>query len=348
METNLYHNHIPSFGGNLAVAIIFGILVSLQILFGLYFKQKKLLWLLAAGTTMETIGYAGRVWASKAADNTQPYIMQSVCISIGPGFLLSALYYLVGQLVILFGQSLFGLELELYEVGLNAVGLIFSALMAAGIGVAASASTEAAVQRGVNCLIAGFSIQLVAIVFSQGLWYLFLYRIWKSILSSASSDFTETHEHVRKGKYFKLYCLSISLCFIFITVRTCYRIAEYAEGWINSHLYYEETYFMILEALMILLTSILLTCFHPGLVFGKDSLHKIDKSMEFFRNNAETKHKNNPFSDDNEAYNLENAEDVPNKKSEEANSHKGDFNIPLPIIGTIINIARYCIRRFRK
>lgn len=177
MEANLYHNHIPSFGGNLAVAIIFGIIVALQILFGLYFKQQKLLWLLAAGTTMETIGYAGRVWASKAPDNSQPYIMEMVCISIGPGFLISALYYLIGQLVIIFGQSLFGLDLEFFEFSLNLVNLIYTALMAAGIGVAASATSEAATQRGINCLTAGFSVQLAAMVFSQALWYLFLYLI---------------------------------------------------------------------------------------------------------------------------------------------------------------------------
>lgn len=171
------------------------------------------------------------------------------------------------------------------------------------------------------------------------------------ILSNNDENLNETHEHVQKGHFFKLYCLSLSLCFIFVTVRTCYRIAEYSEGWINSPIYYEETYFMILEALMMLLTSALLACFHPGVVFGKDNLQKIDKFMKLSGVGKKKMPEDNPFSDEHETFNLENPENatpISIQKSEENNPGKKDFNIPLPILGTIIKIVRYLIRSFRK
>lgn len=53
-----------------------------------------------------------------------------------------------------------------------------------------------------------------------------------------------------------------------ILIRTAYRVAELSEG-LDSEIATNETLFFILEGVMILLASILLTAFHPGPAFQK-------------------------------------------------------------------------------
>lgn len=296
MDASFYMSDVPSFRGNLAVATIFGICCCCQILAGFYFKQQRLLWLLFAGTAMETLGYVGRTWASKDHTNPSPYIMEAVCVGIAPGFLLSAVYYLVGQLVIILGQNLFGMCHETFEICLNGCNLLFTSLISVGIGVAINSSTEEALNQGITCMISGFSIQLATIIFAQLVWYSFLYRSSLSYTNMGNDSFEERHRSIRKGIHFRLYCLSISFCFTFFTIRTCYIISQLADGWVRSHLYYDQVYIMIFEALMMMLTCLLLTGFHPGFVFGRKELFKVNQSMKYFKQESKDPISARPFS----------------------------------------------------
>jgi hypothetical protein len=58
----------------------------------------------------------------------------------------------------------------------------------------------------------------------------------------------------------------MSLATVLILTRSCFRVADLAKGF-SSELANEEIAFMILEGTMIILTTSIMTIFHPGSAF---------------------------------------------------------------------------------
>jgi hypothetical protein len=71
---------------------------------------------------------------------------------------------------------------------------------------------------------------------------------------------------LRGSRRWKLFLLAIGGAALLIFVRTVYRVAELSGGF-SGQLANEEIPFMILEGPMIIIAILLLTLFHPGVVF---------------------------------------------------------------------------------
>lgn len=64
-ENAFYSGNTPSFGGNLALLIVFSIMLAFQVLFGVFYHQWWFLSCWTSGLILEVLGYVGRVWSSQ-------------------------------------------------------------------------------------------------------------------------------------------------------------------------------------------------------------------------------------------------------------------------------------------
>lgn len=265
-----YEGFTPSFGGNLAISIIFGVLCGINFILCRYYKQKWFLSCWFIGLTLECLGYAGRCWSAKNLDNNKAFAMQLLCITIAPRFFMAGIYFLVAQVTIIHGEQFSLLKPMQYSLIFIISDMIAIILQATGAGIATS-SNAISVTRGVKIMLAGLCFQIASIVLFQCFWNYFTYNIWKSYKAYGDSEFEPQYAILRAKKIYAPYVCAISLTVIFIFIRSCYRVAKLSNGWL-SRLAYDETYDMILEALMMLLACSLLTILHPGIVYGHNEI----------------------------------------------------------------------------
>lgn len=276
-DTAYLHGRIPSIGANAAVLSIFIILLIVHVVFGVIYHQWWHLVCWSIGLTMEAIGYAGRIWLAKNMFSYSAYVMQTVCLTLAPCFILAGMYYVMSQLVYIHGEQYSTFKPIAYGISFIICDTFSILLQAAGGGL--SSSKGSIYHIGINIMIAGLSFQLFTMLIFQFLWYSFVWRVYKAFKQYGDSRFNPTYAHIRQGKLMKPFFIAFSAAFLFIFVRSVYRVVEMSDGW-GSNLASNETYVMILEALMMLLACILMTVLYPGLVYGKNAHIYIDKTLK--------------------------------------------------------------------
>lgn len=274
-ELAFYDGNLPSLGGNIALVIVFAIILTLQVCFGVFFRSKYFLIFWSIGLSLEVLGYAGRVWLHFNIFSLNAYILQTICIALGPSVLLTGLFYLFAQVVHVYGEQYSSLKPSTYLYTFMAIDTIAGALQGAGAGVAAGSTSN--YQMGLDLMTAGMAVQLFAIVVLQFLWFYFLSKIFTAYKSEGDVAFNPEFASVREKGFFAQARLlgGTSIAMILFLVRTCYRLAEVSSGW-YSKLVIDEIYFMLLEALMISLACAIMTICHPGFLIGRYDDVKVD------------------------------------------------------------------------
>lgn len=65
---------------------------------------------------------------------------------------------------------------------------------------------------------------------------------------------------------FRLFLVALTLSTICIFIRSVYRVVELGEGW-DGALIKNQTLFIVLEGVMVVIAVLVLNAFHPGLCF---------------------------------------------------------------------------------
>ncbi|GME86039.1 unnamed protein product [Ambrosiozyma monospora] len=157
--------------------------------------------------------------------------------------------------------------------------LIAIIIQAIGGGAAsASLSAYTSTRQGANIMVGGLAFQVFSMSLFQFFWYHFLFRCWRERKYNGGAGFNPDYEHIRKGKFFLHLLLAISAAVLLIYVRSIYRLIELCEGF-TGKLATVEIYFMILEALMVSLASLILTVVYPGFVYGRKSSIVVKKGI---------------------------------------------------------------------
>lgn len=271
LADNLY-GMTPSNGGNMAMAIVMGIFMGSQILLGAWFRTWWFGISYFCGTFLEMLGYIGRTLSSTDPQELNPFLIQIICLTIAPCFIMAGIYYLLGQLIQIYGKQYAILKPLWYTYIFVTCDVISLVIQAAGGGIAAVSLTQyESADTGTHIMVGGLAFQ----VFSMSIFlYFFLDFIWKIRYMRKGyydMEFEPKYAHVRERKIFKYFPVIIFLGVIFVYVRSIYRVIELAEGW-TGFLIVHEVYFMILDALMMALTCVMFIPFHPGFVLGKGSI----------------------------------------------------------------------------
>ena len=116
---------------------------------------------------------------------------------------------------------------------------------------------------GKNIMVAGVSWQVASIAFFVALCTEYAWRL------RTSASFVELNPacaDLRRSLYFRSFLFALGGATLAIFIRSVFRCAELSQGF-KGKLANQQVTFMVLEGAMIAIAVILLTVFHPGLVF---------------------------------------------------------------------------------
>lgn len=101
-------------------------------------------WMVAwgLGLMMEIVGYSARVWYSLNDNNGNAYIIQLVFITVSPCFLMAGVYYLLAQLVLIYGNHYSYLKPMHYSLIFIICDVFSIFLQGAGGGVSAANESD--------------------------------------------------------------------------------------------------------------------------------------------------------------------------------------------------------------
>lgn len=294
-----YAGNYPSFGGNLALLILFSIFMVVMIIESVFYHQWWFLSCWTCGLILEIIGYVGRIMSSHDINNYDAFVMQLCCLTLAPCFMMAGIYYIIAQLALIYGEHYSVLKPMQYSLIFIVCDLISIVLQAIGGGVASSAASQyKSADTGSNIMVGGLAFQVLTIGIFQFFWYVLLYRVYKEYKTNNGENFNPDFKHIRDRNLLLPFICGVSIAVVLVFVRSVYRLIELAEGW-HGKLATKEIYFMILEALMVALNSVILCFFSPGIAYGRNSHIYIDKS---FRNTVGLNKKNNEIVEENKSF----------------------------------------------
>lgn len=275
----------PNLGGNIAYLVVFSIFLVCHTISCVHYHQWWFLYTWGAGLVLEAIGYAGRIWYHINDTSKTAYIMQSVCITVAPCFLMAGVYYILAQLIKIYGEKYSFLKPMSYSSIFIVCDVLSIFVQGAGGGLAGGSNQS----LGRYIIIGGLAFQVFTMTIFQYLWYSFLIKIYKDYRKHGDSVFNPVHAKIRNRPLLRPFIAGTSISVILIFTRSIYKLVDFGMGF-SSKLSTNEIYFMILEGMMIALAACIMAILSPGLVYGKHPHlhlkgHKKTERKEFLEEN---------------------------------------------------------------
>lgn len=208
---------------------------------------------------LEVLGYIFRCLSARQ----DPYsviwfVLQYFFIVTAPVFLSAGIYAVLSVLINRVGRQYSPLKPKVVLgvfISSDAVMTVVQIVGAAMIGAAESKNRNP--NTGKNILLAGLCIQVFSFFVFLGLLSVFLKRSWK-VLSGKRG---------KRGK--RGFIVTFVLATLLVYLRTCFRLAEVAQG-VKKYLFTHEDYFACLEFAPIAGAMVLFNVWHPGRCLKKD------------------------------------------------------------------------------
>ncbi|KAG7896389.1 hypothetical protein KL908_000903 [Ogataea polymorpha] len=278
-DNSFYGGNAPSLGGNIALLVVMSVFLAMQVVYGAIYRNWWFFTCFTCGLILEVLGYCGRIWSSQNIMSFNGYVLQLVCLTLAPCFIMAGIYYTIGEMTIIMGQMYSLLKPMQYSLIFIMCDITALVLQAIGGGVASNAlSLFESTRGGADIMVGGLAFQVFSIALFQFFWYIFLFRCYRSYRKHGDDSFDPQYASVRKRQVFLVYIGFISLAVIFVFIRSIYRLIELAQGF-SGHLAVTEIYFFILEALMMALAICLMLITYPGAVYGRNTKIEVDKSV---------------------------------------------------------------------
>jgi hypothetical protein len=258
VEGTIY-GYYPSIGWNGFFAGFFGLCALINIALALRYKTWTFGIAMTLGCVGEVIGYIGRILMWNNPFDEAGFQMQICCLIISPAFMSAAIYLMLKHVILTFGESWSRLRPSWYTWIFICCDLLSLVLQGAGGGIAASADFGSDLQDvGTDLMVVGVVFQVVCLSF----FGYFLGEYCVRTYRHRSELACESMNLLRDWK-FRLFIGAIVTAYLTILARCAYRIPELTGGW-RSELMREETEFIVLDGVMIVIATIALTVFHPG------------------------------------------------------------------------------------
>lgn len=293
LHLSYYFGMVPNKAYNIALLVLWSVLLALHF-FLLIYKQWWFSTAFLCCGILEVIGYAGRVVSHYNVYKVHPYVAQMVCLTIAPVFTMGGMYYQMAKLIEIYGHRFSFLSSPTaYSYFFIAFDIVSLAVQAAGGGVAAVAADDHnSARTGTKTFIGGLSLQVATMSIFMMLWVWFCYNVYvKPRMKHSNSKWPSFKvlrtdptvvDYLYREKYtdlrinpnrwvFQYFPLAFSVAVCCVFARCAYRLAELVNGW-SGWIITHENYFIILDGLMMLLATVLMTIFHPGFAFHGRSL----------------------------------------------------------------------------
>ncbi|GMM35725.1 hypothetical protein DASC09_030500 [Saccharomycopsis crataegensis] len=283
---NFYHN-TPGIAGNAVFLALFLVLVISHLFLALKYKQRWLGLCLFLGELLEILAYGGRLGSHNNPYDRGLYILQMFGTTIAPIFIVAGYYYLFAKFVVIYGikYSIFKNPI-MYSYLFMSCDLFSLILQGGGGGVAsAESSSHSNSKVGIHIMIGGLVFQVVSMTVFLIFWCLFFYRIYfqsdkeidpmivktqkKSFNHTSYKDhlFNPEFQELRGNKNFQRLPVVVTIGFMAIFIRCCYRVAELCQGW-SGYLIIHEAFILVFDAMFMFFSCAIITWpYYPGSVF---------------------------------------------------------------------------------
>ncbi|KAK9235312.1 RTA1 like protein-domain-containing protein [Lipomyces kononenkoae] len=291
---NVY-GYTPLRGANLAALIVFAIAWAAHSGLAVLYRQIWFGTCLFIAVGLETAGYIGRFISSSNPTILNDFLVQIICLTLGPAFFMAGTYYLLAEIVVIWGVEYSRFKPWTYSKIFISLDLISIVLQALGGGMAATALVQNKnVDTGTHIMVGGLAFQVFATTVFMALCFDFYWtrrkRLGRGSESSYVPNFQQNHisqasegpeeyAHIRNSKKSKIFLFALGASIIFVYVRSIYRVAELSVGW-TGYLMTEEGYFLVLDTLMVAIAVWILLPFYPGFFLGRVQLSAVTSAAK--------------------------------------------------------------------
>ncbi|KAK4192751.1 RTA1 like protein-domain-containing protein [Podospora australis] len=283
-----HYEHVPSTAANAIFAAIFGLsfIGFVAVYFGTRRRGTFFTVTMCLGNLCEILGYVARVLSSKNPWEDLGFLMQIVCLTIGPAFLAAGVYTCLAKVVIIYGEENSRVKAAWYTRIFIPCDVVSLVLQAAGGAMAASAEDGEyeTLDMGTNIMIAGLAFQVFTMLMFSLCAIDFGLRVMRrrSRLGREAFDQSEPARSIRSTFMFRAILVALTVSTLTILWRSAYRTAELSEGW-DGPLLANEGLFIAFEGVLIAVAVLVLNVFHPSLAFGE----VMDGKYQMVRNRKE-------------------------------------------------------------
>ncbi|KAI9743445.1 MAG: hypothetical protein M1818_002757 [Claussenomyces sp. TS43310] len=249
-EYSVFH-YVPSLAANSVFLALFVASGLIHLYQGVRSKQWFYMSAAVLGCVTEVIGYAGRIELHKNPFDFTDFLIQIVCLTIGPAFFSASIYFTLTKIVNALGPEHSRFNAKWYYWGFIPCDVLSIVLQAAGGGLSSGGKGN----NGVDVSLAGLAFQVFTLCVFVILVADYMLR-WKRNGTTALT--------IR----FKLFATLLSLAIIFILARSAYRIDELSDGY-NGSIFHDQTSFIVLEGVLISIATFLLNLTHPSYTFDE-------------------------------------------------------------------------------
>ncbi|KAK4136023.1 RTA1 like protein [Trichocladium antarcticum] len=264
--------YFPNQGVNIFVAVGYGLAAVVTIVVGVWKRTWGFSAAVAAGCILECVGYVGRALLATNPWNGAAFKMQIVAIILGPTLVCIGLYLTLKHAVTALNRSLSRLPPRVYPLMFVPADVSCLVVQAIGGGIAAAAGNGdgALLDHGNRTIMAGIVLQVLVLGAFGGLAGDYLVRAGRFFGGPAVGAEHRAGAALWVDRKFRAFRWAMGLAYAALLVRCIYRIAEMAGGWGNE-IMQDEPSFVVLESFMVLIASVLLAAFAPGIFFPQMS-----------------------------------------------------------------------------
>ncbi|KAJ6114248.1 hypothetical protein N7486_000026 [Penicillium sp. IBT 16267x] len=263
------YGYYPNLGGNIFFTAFFAVLAVAQVGLGVYYRTWTFLVALGIGTSMETAGYVGRVLMHYNPWNESAFKLQIVCLVLAPTFVAAGIYLTLKHIMLNLGPEHSILKPRLFTwifIGCDIGSLI---LQGVGGGVAAGAgnTNQLLLKVGDDIIIAGIAFQVVTMSVCGLLALHFFWNVARKGNGLAGEKTLDsnlgTAAPAISPNRMRLIIAAVVCAYFTVLIRCIYRIPEMAGGWSSPEMR-REIPFMVLDGMMIAISTLSFTLVHPG------------------------------------------------------------------------------------
>ncbi|KAJ3536791.1 hypothetical protein NMY22_g5878 [Coprinellus aureogranulatus] len=277
----LPYNYVPSKAAGYVLISLFALSTFAHAGVAIY---RRLWWILPTIVLcgiLELVGWAARIYSSYEPYEINPFTIQITCTVLGPTPFLAAVFILSGEVIKQMGSAYSRLTPKYYAIIFCTCDVVSLLIQGAGGGIASSASNQHKDPSvGGNMMLGGIVFQTsVILVFALCcLEYAIRYSKNRPIRKAEYGSTTDSE----RGEFTKDLKVMVS-ALVFITlvlfIRAIYRTIELADGW-TGRIISTERYFIVLDAIMIVLGMYTLNVIHPWRFLHRPSSPKQSDSSD--------------------------------------------------------------------
>ncbi|KXX74110.1 Sphingoid long-chain base transporter RSB1 [Madurella mycetomatis] len=268
--------YFPVKGLNIFLAIAYGLAATLTLGVGVWKRTWGFSLAVASGCALECVGYVGRSLLAINPWDGDAFKMQIVAIVLGPTLICIGLYLTLKHAVTNLNRSLSRIPPRMYPIFFVPADVSCLVVQAIGGGVAAAAGRDSYIllQHGNRTIMAGIVLQVVVLGAFGGLTGDYLFRAARYFGSGNVAAEHLDGAALWVDRRFRTFVYAMGVAYATLMIRCIYRIAEMAGGW-GNHIMQDEPSFVVLESFMVLIASVVLAVFAPGIFFPQMS-HSVD------------------------------------------------------------------------